>query len=88
MKQGNIPPFSIQSEIIRLIQTANGQETCYATPINGECSKMECTWRNDCLDEARGLFPPLRMRKPEIKRSFDIPAEIIKLLRTDDGQNA
>ena len=88
MEPDKTPPFSIQAEIIRLIQTANGQDSCYATPVNGECSKMECAWRNDCFDEAHGLFSSLRMRKPEVAKSFDIPAEIIKLLQTGDGQNA
>jgi len=81
-------PFSIQAEIIRLIQTANGQESCYAAPVNGECSKMECAWREDCLDEALERFPSLRMQKPAVGKSFDIPAEIIKLLQANDGQEA
>ena len=81
------PLFSIQAEIIKLIQTANGQNPCYATPVSGECSKMECTWRNDCFDEACELFPSLRMREPAVAKLFYIPDEITKLLQIDDGQD-
>lgn len=88
MEPKNAPLSSIQAEIIRLIQAANGQDSCYAAPVNGECSKTECTWRNDCFDEARELFPSLRAQNPEVAKSFGIPAGIIKLLQTDDGQNA
>ena len=84
MEPERVPLFSIQAEIIRLIQTANGQDACYAAPINGECSNMECLWRDDCFDEALELFPSLRAQKPAVKKSFDIPDEIIKLLQTDD----
>ena len=86
MEPDKTPPFSIQAEIIRLIQVANGQNACYATPVNGECSKTECSWRTDCFDEASELFPSLRAQKPEVEKSFDIPAEIIKLLQTNGGQ--
>lgn len=86
MEPEKAPLFSIQAEIIRLIQAANGQNTCYATPVSGECSKMECIWRNDCFDEARELFPSLRAQKMEVVKSFGIPAGIIKLLQPDDGR--
>jgi hypothetical protein len=88
MEPEKAPLFSIQAEIVRLIQTANGQVSCYAAPISGECSKTECSWRTDCFDEASERFPSLRVQKPEVEKSFDIPAEIIKLLQTGDGQNA
>lgn len=87
MESEEAPPFSIQAEIFRLIQTANGQSACYATPVNGECSKRECVWRNDCFDEARELFPSLWIGKPEVAKSFDVPAEIIRLLQIDDAQD-
>lgn len=61
MEPEKIPLFSIQAEIIRLIQTADGQNPCYAAPVNGECGKMECSWRNDCFDEARELLFSSRM---------------------------
>ena len=79
---------SIQAEIIRLNQAAIGQDTCYAAPVNGECGKMECAWRNDCFDEARELFPSLRVREPGAAKSFGIPDEITKLLQTGDGRDA
>jgi hypothetical protein len=85
MEPEKAPLFSIQAEIIRLIQAANGQNSCYATPANGECGKTECAWRSDCFDEARELFPSLQMQRSEVEKSFGIPAEIIKLLQTNDG---
>lgn len=80
--------FSIQAQIIRLIQAANGQDLCYAEPINGECSKTECAWRNDCFDEAHERLPSLLTQEPVLAKSFHIPDGIIKLLQIDDGQNA
>ncbi|MDD5301370.1 MAG: hypothetical protein PHD65_12875 [Gallionella sp.] len=79
--------FSIQAEIIRLIQVTKGQDSCYAAPVNGECSKTECSWRTDCFDEAGELFPALRVQQPVVAKSFDIPAEIIKLLQIGDVRN-
>ena len=87
MKPEESRPLGIQAEIIRLIQTANGQDCCYATPVNGECSKMECSWRNSCFEEASEIFPSLRTRKPDAVKSFDIPAEIIKLLQAGNEQD-
>ena len=88
MKPEEARLFSIQVEIIRLIQTANGQSACYAEPVNGECGKIDCVWRNDCMDEAGEMFPSLRSRKTGVAKSFNIPAGIARLLQTDDGQNA
>ena len=86
MEPEKAPLFGIQTEIIRLIQAANGQSPCYANPAGGECGKMECVWRSDCLDEARELFPSFQLQKPGMGKSFDIPAGIIKLLQANDGQ--
>jgi len=87
MEPDKTPSLSIQAEIVRLIQVANGQDSCYAAPVNGECSKTECSWRNDCFDEASERFPLLRVQKPGVAKSFGIPAEIIKLLKTGGAQN-
>lgn len=87
MEPEQIQLFSLQAEIIRLIQTAHGQGACYATPINGECGKPECVWRNDCFDEARKLFPSLRMRETKTAESNRIPAEITRLQQAGDEQD-
>lgn len=79
--------FSVHAEIIRLIQTANGQSACYATHVSGECGKRECVWRDDCFGEARELFPSLRVRKPDAAKSFGASGEISRLPQTDDGQD-
>jgi len=45
--------FSLQAEIIRQIQTNDGQTPCYATSASKHCDKKECGWRHDCFDEVR-----------------------------------
>ena len=45
--------FSLQAEIIRQIQTNDGQTPCYATSASKQCDKKECGWRHDCFDEVR-----------------------------------
>ncbi|HEX5363078.1 MAG TPA: hypothetical protein VFW59_02320 [Gallionella sp.] len=46
--------FSIQVEMIRQMQSENGQVACYATPATVGCSKKqsECSWRHDCFHDA------------------------------------
>jgi len=49
--------FSLQVELIRQIQSDNGQEACYATPATVGCTKKqnECSWRHDCFQDAEEL---------------------------------
>lgn len=46
--------FSIQVEMIRQMQSDNGQTPCYATPTTAHCNKKhsECSWRHDCFEDA------------------------------------
>jgi len=35
--------------LIREIQTAEGNFACFATAAAGECDQDDCIWREDCL---------------------------------------
>lgn len=35
-------------EIIRAIQQAEGNPTCFATGMVAECGQANCLWRDDC----------------------------------------
>ena len=49
--------FSLQVQLVRQIQSNNGQEACYATPATVGCTKKqnECSWRHDCFQDAEEL---------------------------------
>lgn len=53
VKQEEGRSFSLQAEIIRQIQTNDGQTPCYATSASNQCNNKECGWRHDCFDEVR-----------------------------------
>ena len=53
VKQEEGRSFSLQAEIIRQIQTNDGQTPCYATSASNQCDNKECGWRHDCFDEVR-----------------------------------
>lgn len=36
-------------ELIRVIQKAEGNSDCFATPYVRECNQMNCLWREDCM---------------------------------------
>ena len=35
--------------LVRSIQQTEGNATCFATVMSGECEQPGCLWRNDCL---------------------------------------
>lgn len=41
--------------LIREIQTTEGNFPCFATPESGECDQMSCIWREDCIPMAKKL---------------------------------
>jgi predicted metal-binding transcription factor (methanogenesis marker protein 9) len=45
---GITPGTMKKTELIRAIQGAEGNQTCYGT-TNGTCQWTECCWRTDCL---------------------------------------
>ena len=42
-------------KLIHAIQTEEGNLTCFASPINGECDQLNCCWRKDCFASAKKL---------------------------------
>lgn len=41
-----------KTELVRTIQTEEGNFDCYATAYDGECDQGGCSWREDCFDAA------------------------------------
>ena len=42
-----------KTELIKLIQSNEGNFDCFATAYNGECDQTGCSWRADCIDVSR-----------------------------------
>lgn len=38
-----------KTELIRTIQTEEGNFSCFQTSDGGQCSQESCCWRDDCL---------------------------------------
>lgn len=38
-----------KSELIHKIQQQEGNFDCFGTACNGECDRMDCMWREDCI---------------------------------------
>ena len=43
------PDHLSNTELIRTIQTVEGNFDCYATACDGECDQGGCLWREDCF---------------------------------------
>ena len=37
-----------KAELVRAIQAAEGNETCFNTELAAVCGQGECLWRDDC----------------------------------------
>jgi DNA-binding IscR family transcriptional regulator len=52
-KQHGVKPGKLKKgDIIRLIQKAEGNFDCFATPADGYCDQNGCLWRSDCIKAA------------------------------------
>lgn len=40
-------------DLVRSIQVAEGNFSCFATAVNGECDQTGCLWREDCFALAK-----------------------------------
>lgn len=40
-------------KLIQTIQLSEGNFSCFATAVNGECDQMACLWRGDCFASAK-----------------------------------
>lgn len=38
-----------KNELIRSIQSTEGNSPCFQTESSGSCLQMDCCWRDDCL---------------------------------------
>jgi hypothetical protein len=53
-KSQNISPGKLtKTQLIKLIQTAEGNFDCFATARNGDCDQINCCWRSDCFAAAK-----------------------------------
>lgn len=39
--------------LVRHIQSAEGNFSCFATAIGGQCDQLHCLWRSDCFAAAK-----------------------------------
>ncbi len=37
-----------KAELVKAIQSAEGNEACFDTGRSGECGQMACLWKEDC----------------------------------------
>lgn len=37
-----------KADLVRAIQSAEGNEICFETGRSDSCGQMECLWRSDC----------------------------------------
>jgi len=40
-------------DLVRNIQQAEGNVSCFATDVNGVCDQLDCLWREDCATLSR-----------------------------------
>lgn len=40
-------------DLVRSIQLAEGNFSCFATAVNGICDQVGCAWRDDCFEAAK-----------------------------------
>lgn len=53
-KSQNISPGKLtKTQLIKLIQAAEGNFDCFATARNNECDQINCCWRPDCFEAAK-----------------------------------
>jgi hypothetical protein len=53
-KAQNISPGKLtKKQLIKAIQTAEGNFDCFSTARNKECDQVDCCWRLDCFEAAK-----------------------------------
>ncbi len=40
-------------DLVRSIQVAEGNFSCFATALDGVCDQTDCIWRDDCFEAAK-----------------------------------
>lgn len=51
--QGLNPGKLSKTELVKSIQTEEGNFDCFTTAYAGECDQVGCSWREDCFEAAR-----------------------------------
>jgi hypothetical protein len=46
------PDHLSKAELIKTIQSDEGNFDCFATAYSGECDQVNCIWREDCFAAA------------------------------------
>lgn len=46
------PGHLSKTELIKTIQSGEGNFDCFATACDGECDQVNCLWRGDCFASA------------------------------------
>jgi len=44
-----------KAELIQTIQLSEGNFSCFASALEGECDQANCIWRDDCFSAAKKL---------------------------------
>jgi len=53
-KSRGINPAKLsKAELIKTIQTKEGNFDCFSTANGGICDQLDCSWRGDCLEAAK-----------------------------------
>ena len=54
-KSHNIKPHKLsKTELIKAIQSDEGNFNCFGTALEGECDQVNCLWREDCFGASQG----------------------------------
>ena len=51
--RGVHPGKHSKTELIKAIQTGEGNFDCFASAYSGECDQTGCSWRADCFEAAK-----------------------------------
>jgi len=52
-KSHSINPGKLsKANLIKSIQTSEGNFSCFATAYSGDCDQLCCSWREDCFEAA------------------------------------
>lgn len=54
-ERGLKPGKLTKPDLVKMIQKEEGNFTCFATAVDGECDQTGCLWRKDCFTMARKL---------------------------------
>ena len=52
-ERGLKPGKLAKPELVKMIQAEEGNFTCFATALEGECDQLGCLWRKDCFAFAK-----------------------------------